>query len=217
MTWPSSDPVSPRRLTALRDEALEQGHPRAALLFQLHLLALEDTPEERDRLLFLLPEHLRQLENAPACAEVLLFLFSRRPGPWPAPSFSFGTAALMEIALLLREEAERFSPRAAEALAEHINQTVWEVYGESTYVYEMLVLYEIVHFYQGQPGAPVISLYRDVLEDCLDTLAQIDGASVSDLLLIVGNLLGEDRPCRREARGLLKRCIALRQDRKSVV
>ena len=212
MTWPSSDPVSPRRLTALRDEALEQGHARAALLFQLHLLALEDTPEERDRLLFLLPEHLRQLENAPACAEVLLFLFSGRPGPWPAPFFSFGTAALMEIALLLREEAERFSPRAAEALAEHINQTVWAVYGESTYVYEMLVLYEIVHFYQGQPGAPVISLYRDVLEDCLDTLAQIDGASVSDLLLIVGNLLGEDRSCRREARGLLERCVALRQE-----
>ena len=79
MTWPSSDPVSPRRLTALRDEALEQGHARAALLFQLHLLALEDTPEERDRLLFLLPEHLRQLENAPACADVLLKLIEKKP------------------------------------------------------------------------------------------------------------------------------------------
>ena len=51
MTWPSSEPLSLSRLTALREEALAQGKAHAALLFQLHLLALEDTPQERDRLM----------------------------------------------------------------------------------------------------------------------------------------------------------------------
>lgn len=210
MTWPSSDSLSPSRLTALREEAMAQGQAHAALLFQLHLLALEDTPQERDRLLFLLPEQLRQLEDAPACAEVLLRLFSGRS--WDMSALSFGTALLMEIAFLLREEAERFSPQAAETLAHRINQTIRDIYGESTYVYEMLLLYEIVHCHGGQPGAWIIPLYRDVLEDCLDTLAQIDGASVSDLLLTVGSLLGKNRDCRAEARLLLERCVALRQD-----
>ena len=210
MTWPSSEPLSPSRLTALREEALAQGKAHAALLFQLHLLALEDTPQERDRLLFLLPERLRQLEDIPTCAEVLLRLFSGRS--WDMSALSFGTSLLMEIAFLLREEAECFSPQAAEALAQRINQTIRNIYGESTYVYEMLLLYEIVHCHGGQPGAWIIPLYRDVLEACLDTLAQIDGASVSDLLLIVGTLLGKDNDCRKEARLLLERCVALRQE-----
>ena len=109
MTWPSSEPLSPSRLTALREEALAQGKAHAALLFQLHLLALEDTPQERDRLLFLLPERLRQLEDIPTCAEVLLRLFSGRS--WDMSALSFGTSLLMEIAFLLREEAECFSPQ----------------------------------------------------------------------------------------------------------
>ena len=168
-------------------------------------------PEERDRLLFLLPEPLRQLAEAPACAGMLLRLFSGSPEPWDPSSFSFGTAALMETALLLREEAEHFSPQAAEALAHRINQTIWDLYGENSYVYEMLLLYEIVYYYQGQPGAPVIPLYRDALEPCLDTLTQIDGASVSDLLLIVAALLREDKARLPEARTLLERCVVLRQ------
>ena len=211
MNLPSSDPLSPGRLAALRDDALARGQDHAALLFQLHLLALEPVPEERDRLLFLLPEPLRQLAEAPACAGMLLRLFSGSPEPWDPSSFSFGTAALMETALLLREEAEHFSPQAAEALAHRINQTIWDLYGENSYVYEMLLLYEIVYYYQGQPGAPVIPLYRDALEPCLDTLAQIDGASVSDLLLIVAALLREDKARLPEAQTLLERCVVLRQ------
>ena len=211
MTLPSSD-RSPSRLADRRDAAAARGEEHAALLFQLHLLALEDSPEERERLLDLLPEPVRSLDEAPAYAGVLLRLFAREPEPWDEAFFSFRTVTLMELAFLLRAEADCFSLEEADALAGRINLTLWDIYGQNTYTAELLLLYEIVYYYQGQPREQVLSLYRNILEDCLDTLAQLDRVSVSDLLLIVGTLLELEEGCQEEARDLLRRCVDIRLD-----
>ena len=209
MTWPSSEP-SPARLAALRDAAAERGEEHAALLFQLHLLAQEDSPEERERLLDLLPEAVRELDEAPAYTGILLRLFVWDQEPWDEAFFSFKTSTLMEIAFLLRAEAEQFSPDGAEILASRITLTLWDIYGQSSYVPELFLLYEIVHMYRGEPREQTLSLYRDILKDCLDMLVQIDAASVSDLLLIVGTLLETDAECRAEALDLVQLCVDIR-------
>ena len=204
--------LSSDRLAALRDAAAERGEEHAALLLQLHLMAREDGPEEQERLLELLPESIRALDEAPVYAGVLLRLFARDQEPWDEAFFSFDTTTLMEVALLLRAEAELFSPEEADGLAGRITLTLWDIYGQTSYVPELFLLYEIVHLYQGEPREQTLSLYRDVLEDCLDTLAQIDRVSVSDLLLIVGALLADAEDTREEARGLVQRCVDIRLD-----